>query len=164
MVYPVKQHMHEAVADSAKKYSRSTLGEGVDVYYSQGKGPVHVMQGHAGAFQVERWMQPAPAWSAFRMANGFIPKNDSAEDNAAHWLAAHDFVVDFTDETPLTYTQLKDLPMFAPKPEIAVNYNYSHTFGFGFITAKNATHLHYIAIPNVDGLVNHDEFWVVKRQ
>jgi hypothetical protein len=51
-VYPVKGHTHEDRLH--------------DVYYSTGKGPVHVVQGNSGAMQFERWAQPAPAWSAVR--------------------------------------------------------------------------------------------------
>lgn len=46
-----------------------------DIYYSTGKGPVHVVQGNTGAMQWETWVQPQPAWSAIRFANGFIPLN-----------------------------------------------------------------------------------------
>lgn len=45
----------------------------VDAYHTQGLGPVYVVQGNTGAMQVERWIQPAPEWSAVRYANGYIP-------------------------------------------------------------------------------------------
>ena len=107
----------------------------VDVYYSIGKGPVHVMQGHAGGMQFERWISPIPAWSAYRMANGIVMADTSSVD--AYGL---------------------------PKANLPEAYNYSHTFGFGYITVHNASHLHYQAIPNVDGVKNHDEFWIVKER
>ena len=37
---------------------------GVDVYKSQGKGPVYVVQGNTGAMQFERWANPQPDYSA----------------------------------------------------------------------------------------------------
>jgi hypothetical protein len=50
-------------------------GATVDVYSPQGKGPVQVVQGNSGGMQAESWDQPAPAWSGFRCANGFVPKD-----------------------------------------------------------------------------------------
>ena len=47
---------------------------GVDVYHSQGKGPVHVVQGNTGAMQFETWVHPKPRWSAVRFSNGYIPE------------------------------------------------------------------------------------------
>jgi len=34
-----------------------------------------VVQGNTGAMQAEKWIQPQPAWSAVRFANGFVPRN-----------------------------------------------------------------------------------------
>lgn len=153
-VYPVKQKMA----------STPLGGREVDVYYSKGLGPVHCMQGHAGGVQAERWTQPPPAWSAFRMADGIVPRNTS-DNGLRSWFHEHGLgVVDLSDETTYTETQLHDLPLLNPIDDIVPGYNYSHTFGFGFITTVNATHLHYQAIPNVDGLRNHDEFWIVKER
>ena len=113
----------------------------VDLYRSTGKGPVHVVQGHAGgrwllalsfsvlyyyfyshniAMQFERFQQPQPSWSAFRMANGFITPNISRISvDAGH----------------------PDLDI--SKPE---NFKYTSTFGFGVITFANTTHLHYTTV------------------
>lgn len=151
-VYPVKQKMN-------------TLLKEVDVYYSKGKGPVHVMQGHAGGFQAERWTQPPPAWSAYRMADGILPRN-SSDNGLRKWFHEHGLgELDLSDETSFTELQLRDLPLVPSIDDLKSSYNYSHTFGFGYITALNATHLHYQAIPNVDmpSLRNHDEFWIVKE-
>jgi hypothetical protein len=186
-VFPQQQANLQSVLTSSDHCNQyCDLRGPVDVYHSLGFGPVHIMQGHAGAVQAERWTQPSPAWSAFRMANGLIPRNKSSSlstengdnkhleskailwNSAAEWMEAHDFVVDLSDSTPYTTDQLADLPMlyrsdiFNLDPNISLSFNYSHTFGFGYITAVNATHLHYQAIPNVDGLLNHDEFWIVK--
>jgi hypothetical protein len=138
-----------------------------DVYRSNGVGPVHVMQGFTGGFQAERFMQPQPAWSAFRMADGIVFHNRSRHESAQmEWMESHkqsNIEIDLSDETKLSANMIADLPLLSSQDlEFSKNYNYSHTYGFGYITAINATHLHYQAIPNVDGLINHDEFWIVK--
>lgn len=105
----------------------------VDMYHSEGKGPVYVVQGNTGAMQFERWMNPKPDFSAVRFANGYIPPRDhfSPDGSAA----------------------LKGL---------ILKSNYTDTFGFGVATFANSTHLHYSNIP-VTGDIGVDEFWVVKR-
>jgi hypothetical protein len=130
-----------------------------DVYYSKGKGPVHIMQGHAGGMQFERWTSPTPKWSAFRMANGLVmPSLKDSEPYGEQFF-------DLTDTSSQTADMMADLPLF-PKAMSINNdgFNYSHTYGFGVFTSFNASHLHYQAIPNVDGLTNHDEFWIVKQR
>jgi hypothetical protein len=122
-VYPTKQ--------------RTSKGR-MDVYQSQGKGPVHVVQGNAGGMQWESWQQPQPAWSAIRMANGFIPRNKTDID-------------------------LKEVD-FDPLEGPILSSNYTNTYGFGVATAMNATHLYYYSIPITDSSVGEDKFWIVKRQ
>ena len=36
----------------------------------QPSAPVYLVVGHGGAQQAERWVTPAPEWSAVRMSNG----------------------------------------------------------------------------------------------
>lgn len=48
----------------------------VDVYHSDGLGPVHVVQGNTGAMQDSLWVYPVPPWSAVRYANGFVPGDE----------------------------------------------------------------------------------------
>ena len=55
---------------------RGDFDRPIDLYRSQGKGPVYVVQGNTGAMQVERWINPKPDWSAIRFANGVIPPQD----------------------------------------------------------------------------------------
>lgn len=110
-----------------------STGGDVDVYHSQGKGPVYVVQGNTGAMQFERWVHPQPQWSAVRFANGYAPpRNIHSEEGA---------------------TELEGL---------ILDSNYTDTFGFGVADFVNSTHLHYTVIP-VTGVVGKDEFWVVKR-
>jgi acid phosphatase type 7 len=110
-------------------------GKLVDVYETEGKGPVYVTQGNTGAMQFERWNQPQPDWSAVRFANGFVPPHNP-------------FRGGHRDQNQLGGAILES--------------NYSDTFGFGVSTFFNATHLHYRCIP-VTGDVGVDEFWIVKR-
>lgn len=112
-------------------------GEGklIDVYHSDNKGPIYVVQGNTGAMQVETWVQPKPDYSAIRFANGFIPPN-------------------IPDHNTLEAKQnLKG---------ILLKSNYTDTFGFGVATFHNSTHLHYSNIP-VTGTIGVDEFWIIKR-
>jgi hypothetical protein len=145
----------------------------VDKYYSTGHGPVHVMQGHAGGMQFERWTQPQPEWSAFRMADGIIPPNISADHSVRHeWEARHpgvtlDLFNDlncFQEENAEMCKLYQDLPVFTQREhDLSFNgYNYSSTYGFGYIQAINSTHLYYEMIPNVEGVLNRDAFWIVK--
>lgn len=106
----------------------------VDLYRSQGKGPVYVVQGNTGAMQFERWAVPQPAWSALRFANGFIPPSDRASSRQIDGVEG-----------------------------IILESNYTDTFGFGVMTAVNATHMQYKVVP-VSGTIGTDEFWVVKRE
>lgn len=106
-----------------------------DIYYSTGYGPVHVVQGNTGAMQVESWMHPQPTWSAVRFANGYIPRNESIRG-----------------ATTVDGRSWSDLPM-----------NYTNTFGYGIITAWNATHLHYAAQADTESSLGTDSFWIVKR-
>lgn len=123
-VYPVKG----AVGSEA---------EGADVYYSSGKGPVHVVQGNTGGMQFEQWIQPQPAWSAVRFANGYIPANRSSESEVSAMSG-------ITVEGPV------------------LESTYTDTFGFGAVTFVNATHMYYQAVP-ITGTIGTDLFWVVKR-
>jgi hypothetical protein len=104
-----------------------------DVYYSEGKGPVYVVQGNSGAMQWEQWLHPAPAWSAVRFANGFIPYNNTRD-------------IIHTSESHIVYG----------------DYNYTNTFGFGVITVYNSTHLHYDAKADTESRLGTDRFWVIK--
>jgi acid phosphatase type 7 len=135
-----------------------------DVYRNTGAGPVQIMQGHAGGMQAERFQQPSPAWSAFRMADGVVIGNRSRDESSlGKWQDAHKSVeIDLTDDSVMTTETIMDLPLIDAGDRTDLPYNYSTTYGFGYITAVNATHLHYQAIPNVEGLRNHDEFWIVK--
>jgi hypothetical protein len=108
--------------------------EQVDLYRSQGKGPVYVVQGNTGAMQFERWANPRPDWSAVRFANGFIPPSDVTQD-------------------PTEQARLQGL---------ILDSNYTDTFGFGVMTVMNSTHMQYKVVP-VSGTIGTDEFWVVKR-
>lgn len=139
-----------------------------DVYHSLGKGPVHIMQGHAGGMQFERWKQPQPSWSAIRMANGYIVRNrTSAEDtvkrDAEGRMLWNGEVVDLSDESAQTHGELRDLPLQLPDilPDFE-RFNYTSTYGFGVISAANATHLHFQSVSDTDSKVHSDEFWVVK--
>jgi len=107
-----------------------------DVYYSLGKGPVHVVQGNTGAMQVEQWIQPQPAWSAVRFANGWIPQNKTAQPAGQH--------------------NHHDLPHLG-----AQRVNYTDTFGFGSVTFVNSTHMYYEMVP-VTGTLGYDKFWIVR--
>ena len=105
-----------------------------DVYYSKGFGPVYVTQGNSGAMQFESWDQPQPAWSAYRYANGFVPKN-------------------------ITKSQSQDGEFDVEQGLLSSNY--TDTFGFGVITTMNSTHLKYEMIP-ATGEIGKDVFWIVK--
>jgi hypothetical protein len=165
-VYPTS----EFVVEGDKK---NIVIQKVDTYRATGFGPVHVMQGHAGGMQFERFIQPQPDWSAFRMANGLIPPNVSSDHSVrAEWnrLYPNDVLNLFDDLNCVGEEKNKrlceiyqTLPLLTEKElSLSVGFNYSHTFGFGYIQAINSTHLLYEMVPNVDGLLNHDKFWIVK--
>jgi Calcineurin-like phosphoesterase len=114
--------------------------DNVDIYYSQSKGPVYVVQGNTGAMQGETWVQPQPAWSAIRFANGFVPRNVSD-------------VVASTEGGSNGNVGGAVLPT-----------DYIDTFGYGVITAYNATHMYYRARADSNSTdIGNDEFWIVKR-
>jgi hypothetical protein len=140
-VHPVKDGIVTVFPDKMKTSARET----VDVYRSTGQGPVIVVQGNTGGMQGETWMQPQPEWSAVRMANGFIPKNntESALDGRGK---QHDISIRGIVEE---IKKLKD-------------YHYVDTYGFGVATFVNATHMYYQSIP-VAHTIGYDSFWVVKR-
>ena len=138
-------HMHayerihpnvKGVVSAFPTHRRNDQGKLVDVYKSEGLGPVYVVQGNTGAMQIERWVQPKPEWSAVRFANGYIPPDNTPS-------------VEGRSESELDGALL--------------GFNYTDTFGFGVATFANATHLHYTCIP-VTGTIGTDEFWVIKRQ
>lgn len=109
-----------------------------DVYRCDGKGPVQVIQGNSGGMQEEKWVQPQPAWSAIRFANGFVPLNRSSNTLSAEG--------DVTGMGP-----------------IGLRHNYTDTFGFGVFTAHNKTHLHYEAFADTENDLGTDSFWIIKR-
>jgi hypothetical protein len=119
---------------STNEAGEATQAE-VDLYRTQGKGPVYVVQGNTGAMQFERWATPRPDWSAVRFANGFVPPGDLTQD-------------------PAEAARLEGL---------ILKSNYTDTFGFGVMTVMNATHMQYKVVP-VSGTIGTDEFWVVKRE
>ena len=128
------ERVHPVRGGEVTAYPSSQQVNGADVYFSEGKGPVYVIQGNAGGMQAERWAQPAPAWSALRFANGFVTPN----------------VTSGVSSDGLEQSSLPD------------DYEYANTFGFGVVTAHNATHLEYEVVP-VSGDIGVDNFFVVKR-
>lgn len=126
----------------------------MDVYHSTGKGPVYVTQGNTGAAQGETWVQPQPAWSAVRMANGFSPPNRTT-------------VVDSHIRSAGTFSSGEEERKSSLSSEsVSVEGHvlpstYTDTFGFGLITVMNYTHLFYHSIP-ITGKKD-DKFWIVKR-
>lgn len=139
-----------------------------DMYYSLGKGPVHIMTGNSGGMQVERWNQPAPAWSGLRMSNGYIVPNRTDDKmfdpSSESYMTLNGMKVDISDASTQTAEQIRDFPMQQP-PQMD-HFNYTDTYGFGVITFWNATHLHYqtYADSNTDTTRCADEFWVVKER
>jgi len=137
-------HCYERVHPVSKGAVTSLPVEGKfgrpDVYYSTGKGPVHVIQGNTGGMQFESWVQPQPAWSAKRFANGYIPRNKTDAK-----------LVSVEGGVQLSH------------PDLPQNFNYSNTYGFGVITAWNRTHMQYKAVADTESIVGTDEFWIVKR-
>lgn len=111
--------------------------DSIDAYFSEGKGPVYVVQGNAGAMQFDRWVMPQPAWSAFRMSNGLSPQVSSPA-SAASAAAAR-------------LSSSRDH-----------EYQYTDTYGFGVVGTSNSTHLLYKSIP-ITGTFT-DTFWIVKHQ
>ena len=129
-LYPTKEHM---INHDTKKIVKT------DVYRGSNFGPVHIMQGFTGGMQAERFVQPQPAWSAFRMADGIIPPNITRDAMAEiQWLSQHKdikFKVDFSDNSETPVELIADLPILSDRArELSINYNYSHTYGFGYIT------------------------------
>jgi hypothetical protein len=129
------ERVHPVVNGSVTVYPEKYNGRprGADVYKSEGKGPVYVVQGNTGAMQVEQWVNPRPDWSAVRFSNGYIPPKDKFSREGSDALKG-----------------------------LILNSNYSDTFGVGIATFTNSTHLHYQVYP-VTGTIGVDEFWVVKR-
>lgn len=136
-VHPV-QNGEVTVQPTSEAWGPS--GEKVDVYTSRGQGPVQVVQGNSGAMQEESWDQPQPVWSAFRCANGYVPKSESSSQSLDHAL---------------------ELELDGGLSNRVRDYDYKDTYGFGLVTFSNATHLQYRSIP-ITGTVGYDEFWIVK--
>ena len=137
----------------------------MDVYHSMGKGPVQLMQGNAGGMQAEKFCHPAPEWSAFRMANGYIiPNNTRKADVASDASSGLQALAPLEQEALGREHRLdfrdKDHPRL---DKLTENWEYANTFGFGVIEAVNATHLHYHTVP-VMGDIGADEFWIVKER
>lgn len=144
-VHPVVKGVVSAYPDGSK---------GVDIYYSEGKGPVHVIQGNTGGMQFERFDQPQPSWSALRMSNGFIPPNNTREADVGSY--GPDSSSSNSNSGQVGFER-------RDHDRVPEEYNYQNTFGFGLITAHNATHLEYDSIP-ISGEIGADNFWVVKHQ
>ena len=126
------------------KPSSAAWGPGgslVDVYESNGQGPVQVVQGNSGGMQEVSWEEPQPTWSAFRCSNGFVPKDK---------------------ESTRVLEEALEMQLDGGRKEDLVDYDYKDTYGFGLVTFANATHLQYRSIP-VTGTIGYDEFWIVKR-
>ncbi len=132
-----------------------------DIYHALGKGPVHIMQGHAGGMQGERWIQPQPVWSAFRMSNGYVvPNRTRSEGKEEGGYMIHNGVrVDLSDSSAQTALELDGFPL--QLPELS-HFNYTDTYGFGVISTANSTHLHFKSHSDTDSNVAADEFWIVK--
>ncbi len=111
----------------------------IDTYYSNGFGPVQIVQGNAGGMQAETWMHPQPAWSGVRFGNGMVPKNESKSVSM-------------------------DIPGIIEKIKHIKDYDYKDTYGFGVATFYNRTHMFYENVPVTSHTVGHDSFWIVKRQ
>ena len=136
-VHPLQQGVVTCYPQTSKSLVDGKVVK-VDTYQSCGKGPVHVVQGNTGGMQLETFAQPAPAWSAVRFANGFIPPN-------------------ITHEAVTPSGAFGGMGGYGGDRD----WNYSNTFGFGVVTFCNSTHLHYNAIP-ITGDIGVDDFWVVK--
>ncbi len=132
-----------------------------DVYHALGKGPVHIMQGHAGGMQGERWLQPQPDYSAFRMSNGYVVPNRTRADakEAGGYMIHNGRPVDLSDTSLQTAAELSGFPLQLPD---FTHFNYTDTYGFGVITAANSTHLHFQSVSDTDSHIASDEFWIVK--
>lgn len=115
--------------------------DGIDVYYSTGKGPVHIMQGHAGAMQEEKFQQPQPDWSAFRMADGFVFQNKTSDSK---------------------FERLSKLKKYKDIRDSG-SYDYKDTYGFGVATFANSTHMFYKTVPVTNSELGVDTFVIIKR-
>lgn len=74
------ERTHPVVNGTVVNLPKQTL-HGEDMYTNP-KAPIYVVVGTAGAFQHEKWVHPAPVWSAKRFANGNCSvKISSATDN-----------------------------------------------------------------------------------
>jgi hypothetical protein len=131
------ERIHPSVNGDVTVYPKHTYSKEnnkfIDTYYSEGKGPVYVVQGNTGAMQFETWTHPKPDWSAVRFANGYQPPMDVLSQEGKKNVEG-----------------------------IILESNYTDTFGFGVATFVNSTHLHYSCIP-VTGTIGTDDFWIVKR-
>ena len=63
------ERIHPVVNGSVVTFPSKKDHEGNDIYENP-PAPAHVVVGTAGALQEEKWVQPAPSWSAARYANG----------------------------------------------------------------------------------------------
>jgi len=115
--------------------------DGVDTYYSTGKGPVHIMQCHAGGMQGEKFIQPQPDWSAFRMADGIVFQNKSTASTKYERISKVKEIKDLLDR----------------------DFDYKDTYGFGLATFANSTHMYYKTVPVTDSDYGVDTFVIVKR-
>lgn len=159
------ERVHPVKAGQVTVYPTKHLYDRVDVYRASGFGPVHIMQGHAGGMQFERVVQPQPDWSAIRFADGILFPNLS-RSAVAEWESIHMKEIDLSDNTNMDYELIADLPLFTKEEERKSpfdDYNYSHSYGFGYITVYNRTHLHYSTIPISETNRTVDEFWIVKE-
>ena len=169
-VWPQKQLLSPPAPPGVAATTAEAKEVEMDVYYlsESGTGPVHVVQGHAGGMQAERWLQPQPMWSAVRMANGYVPPNntDAAVAATVTTMQGEEVPLDLSDGSPLRSTDIPQVPLlprgFSEEDERSVYY--SDTYGFGIIRAVNSTHMYYSSVLDTDNNVAGDQFWIVRER
>lgn len=153
--------------------------QGVDVYTcghgDKGQGPVQVVQGNAGGMQAVRWEYPVPLWSAKRWANGYSPPSRSNihDHGRSRSSSSSNSKLDGSHVNDLSIEAAVDMDEYlaSDKPKftrdkgdrVDIDIEYSDTYGFGVVTAYNATHLHYHSYP-VTGDWAVDEFWIIRKE
>ncbi len=156
--------------------------EGVDVYTcgrsgdsGRDQGPVQVVQGNAGGMQAVRWEHPVPLWSAKRWANGYSPpsRSNNHDHGRSRSSSSSGSKLDGSNINELSIDTGVDIDAYlgSDKPKftrdggnrVDVDIEYSDTYGFGVVSAYNATHLHYQSYP-ITGDWAVDEFWIIREE
>lgn len=164
-IHPVNNFEVTSYPVNSKKFQRDGH---VDVYESSGKGPVYVVQGNTGAMQAEKWIQPQPAWSAVRFANGFVPRNKTHSEYLEGLVLPSNYtdtfgfgVAEFVNATHLFY---RNIPVTGNIGEDSFWVIKNHGIQEGIVSLpkksnQNEVVPQFCSYSDKDSCINHECYW-----